>query len=135
MPGGKGEGVDTAKLAIRPALDEFFDRAHRFRLCRLSQSIEQRVGFAAKIHGTIGLITVRVTLWLEKRKASTRCVKHSDWLCHCYASARFCDITEDAINRSVFGEVILQTLSVSALGRHCLIDQTMALHRVWFLFW
>ncbi len=58
MFGGKGQGVDAAKLAVRPVLDEFFDRAHRFRLCRLTQSIEQRVGFAGKIHDTIGLITV-----------------------------------------------------------------------------
>jgi hypothetical protein len=34
--GGKGEGVDTAKLAVRPSVDEPFDRTNRFRLCRLS---------------------------------------------------------------------------------------------------
>jgi hypothetical protein len=32
-------------------------------------------------------------------------------------------------------EVIVQTLSVSARGRHCLIDEAGALHRVCFLFW
>ena len=51
VPGGKGEGVDTAKLAIRRVLDQLFDRTHRFRLRRFSQSIEERVGFAGKFHG------------------------------------------------------------------------------------
>ncbi len=58
--GGKGEGVDTAKLAVRPVLDELFDGTDRFRLRRLSQSREESVGFAGKFHGTIGLVTVTV---------------------------------------------------------------------------
>ena len=41
VPGGKGEGVDPAKVAVRRAPDELFDRAHRLRLCRLSQSLEE----------------------------------------------------------------------------------------------
>src|ERR1044072_1312646 len=59
---GKGQGIDTAKLAVRPAPDEFFDRAHRFGLCRLSQSIEQRVGFIGAIHNRIILITLAVVV-------------------------------------------------------------------------
>ena len=70
--GGKSEGIDTAKLPVRPVLDELFDRTHRFRLRGLSQSIEESVSFAGKFHCTIGLITVAVTLWLGKRKASHR---------------------------------------------------------------
>ena len=73
--GGKGEGVDTAKLAVGPVLDELFDRTHRFRLRRLSQTIEECVGFDGTFHGTLESITV--TLWLGKQKASDRCAKHS----------------------------------------------------------
>jgi hypothetical protein len=54
VPGGKGEGVDTAKLAIRRALDELFDRTHRFRLGRLSQSTEEILSFGGKFHDTFG---------------------------------------------------------------------------------
>jgi hypothetical protein len=58
VAGGKGEGVDTAKLAVRPVLDELFDRTHWFRLCRFSQSSEESVGFDGTFHGNNGLITV-----------------------------------------------------------------------------
>ena len=58
--GGEREGVNTAKLAVRPVLDELFDGTHRFWLRRLSQSIEESVGFAGKFHGTVGLVTVTV---------------------------------------------------------------------------
>ena len=57
VPGGKGEGVDPAKLAVRRVVDELFDCTHRFRLCRLPQSTEEILGFAGKFHGTIGLTT------------------------------------------------------------------------------
>jgi len=67
--GGKGEGVDTAKVAVRPVLDELFDGTHRFWLRRLSQSIEESVGFAGKFHGTVELITVTVTLSLGKTES------------------------------------------------------------------
>src|SRR5882724_11197844 len=50
VPGGKGESIDTAKLAIRRVLDEFFDRTHRFRLRRLSQSNEEILSFGGKFH-------------------------------------------------------------------------------------
>jgi hypothetical protein len=40
VPGGKGEGVDAAKLAVRCVVDDLFDCTHRFRLCRLPQSTE-----------------------------------------------------------------------------------------------
>ena len=50
VPGSKGEGVDTAKLAIRRVLDELFDRTHRFRLRGFSQSIEEILGFGGKFH-------------------------------------------------------------------------------------
>jgi hypothetical protein len=33
VPGGKGEGIDTTKVAVRPVLNQFFDRAYSFRLC------------------------------------------------------------------------------------------------------
>src|SRR5947199_818311 len=69
VPGGKREGVNTAKLAIRSVLDQVFDRTHRFRLRRLSQSTEQSVGFDGKLHYTIGLITVAVTLWRGKTES------------------------------------------------------------------
>jgi hypothetical protein len=67
--GGKGERVDAAKLAVRSVLDDLFNRTHRFRLCRLSQSIEQSVGFTAKFHGTFGSIAVTPTLWLRKTES------------------------------------------------------------------
>ncbi len=67
--GGKGEGVDTAKLAVGSVLDELFDGTHRFRLRRLSQSIEESVSFAGKFHCTFGLITVTATLWLRKTES------------------------------------------------------------------
>src|SRR5881275_516477 len=65
----KGEGVDTAKVAVRPVLDELFDGTHRFWLRRLSQGIEESVGFAGKFHGTVELITVTVTLSLGKTES------------------------------------------------------------------
>jgi hypothetical protein len=67
--GGKGEGVDTAKLAVGPVLDELFDRTHRFRLRRLSQRIEESVGFAGTFHGTFGSITGTATLWRGKTES------------------------------------------------------------------
>src|SRR4029079_18919028 len=41
VSGGKGEGVDTAQLAVRRVVDELFDCTHRVRLCRLPQSAEE----------------------------------------------------------------------------------------------
>src|SRR5262249_10456228 len=67
--GGKGEGIDAAKLAVRSVLDQLLNRAHRFRLRRLSQNSEEGFGFARKFHDTIGLITVAVTLLLGKRES------------------------------------------------------------------
>ena len=32
VPGGKGEGVDTAEITVRAVLDELFDRAYRLWL-------------------------------------------------------------------------------------------------------
>jgi hypothetical protein len=58
MLGGERKGIDAAKLTVRSVPDEFFDRTHRFRLCRLSQGIEQSVGFTANFHGTFGSIAV-----------------------------------------------------------------------------
>ena len=60
VPGGKGESVDAAKLAVRPVVYELFDRARRLRLRRLSQSSEEAFGFSGKFHGTVGLVTVTV---------------------------------------------------------------------------
>src|SRR5207244_11025049 len=37
VPGGKGEGVDTAEITVRRILDKLFDRAYRLRFRRLSQ--------------------------------------------------------------------------------------------------
>lgn len=65
MLGGKGKGVDAAKVAVRPVLDDFFDRTHRFRLSRLSQATQERVGFSGTFHGTFGLITLAAALWLS----------------------------------------------------------------------
>ena len=56
-PGRKGEDVDTAKLAIRRVLDELFDRTHRFRLRRLSQSTEEILSFGGKFHALADLTT------------------------------------------------------------------------------
>ena len=57
VPGGKGEGVDTAEITVRRILDELFDRAYRFRLRRLSQNSEKVFGFGGKFHVTIRSIT------------------------------------------------------------------------------
>ena len=51
VPGGKGEGVDAAKLAVRRVVDELFDCTHRFRLCRLPQSTEEILSVGGKFHG------------------------------------------------------------------------------------
>jgi hypothetical protein len=83
VPGGKGEGVDTAKLAIRRVVDELFDRTHRFRLRRLSQSTKEILSFGGKFHGCRCSPGRRpqiddrntVTVWLGKRKASDTCPK------------------------------------------------------------
>ena len=69
VPGGKGENVDAAKLAVRPVLDELFDCAYRLRLRRLSQNSEEVFGFAGKFHVTIRLITVAVTVCLGKTES------------------------------------------------------------------
>src|SRR5205823_14209839 len=53
--GGKGEGVNAAKLAVGSVLDEVFDRAHRLRLRRLSQSSEEAFGFSGNFHVVIGI--------------------------------------------------------------------------------
>src|SRR5436190_682292 len=71
--GGKGEDVDTRKLAVRSVLDELFDGTHRFRFRRFSQSLEESVGFDGKFHGTIGLLSVtQLPCGYEKRNASDR---------------------------------------------------------------
>jgi len=62
MLGGEREGIDAAKLMIRRVLNEFFDRAHRLRLRRLSQNTEERFGLSGKFHGITGLITAEVTV-------------------------------------------------------------------------
>jgi hypothetical protein len=62
MLGGEREGVDAAKLTVWCVLDEFFDRAHRLRLRRLSQNSEDALGFVGNFHGIIGLITAAVTM-------------------------------------------------------------------------
>src|SRR5206468_3040938 len=67
--GGKGEGVDTAEITVRPILDELFDRAYRLRLRRLSQNSEEVFGFAGRFHVTIRLITVAVTVCLGKTES------------------------------------------------------------------
>src|SRR5438067_2074287 len=61
MLGGESEGVDTTKLAVWRVLDKLFDRVHRFRLCRLSES-EERVGLAWTFHGTFESITIAVVV-------------------------------------------------------------------------
>jgi hypothetical protein len=72
MPGGKGESVNTAKIAVRAVPDELFDRTHRFRFRRLSQSIEESVGFAAKFHGNGKLIPPdTLAVWLGKTKSKS----------------------------------------------------------------
>src|SRR5205814_8782680 len=69
VPGGKGEGVDTAEITVRRILDELFDRAYRPRLGRSSQNSEEVFGFAGKFHVTIRLITVAVTVCLGKTES------------------------------------------------------------------
>src|SRR5204862_7482023 len=69
VPGGKGEGVDTAEITVRRILDELFDRAYRLRLRRLSQNSEEVFAFAGKFHVTIRLITVAVTVCLGKTES------------------------------------------------------------------
>jgi len=75
VPGGKGEDVDTTKFAIRRIPDEFLNGIYRFRLCRLSQSIEESVSFVGTLHGTFGLITIALTLGPQTRESSNRFVK------------------------------------------------------------
>jgi hypothetical protein len=74
MLGGKSEDIDTAKLAVWPVLDEFFDCTHRFWLRRLSQSVEESVGLARTFHGIIGLM-ILLSCGQGKWKASERYAK------------------------------------------------------------
>ena len=62
MLGGEREGIDAAKLTVRCVLDELFDRAHRLRLCRLSQNTEEGFDFVGNFHGMIGLTIAGVTM-------------------------------------------------------------------------
>lgn len=64
MLGGEREGIDAAKLTVWYVLDEFFDRAHGFRLRRLPQNTEEGFDFSGNFHGIIGLITAAITVWL-----------------------------------------------------------------------
>ena len=64
--GGKGEGVDAAKLAVRPVSDELFDCAYRLRL--FSQSIEKAVSFAGNFHGSRSVTQYRVARKNGKQK-------------------------------------------------------------------
>jgi len=50
MAGSKDDSINPAKLAVRRLLDQLFDRAHRFRFCRLSQRTEEILGFDGKFH-------------------------------------------------------------------------------------
>src|SRR5205814_8277603 len=63
MLGGEREGIDAAKLTVWCVLDEFFDRAHGFRLRRLPQNTEEGFDFSGNFHGIIGLITAAITVW------------------------------------------------------------------------
>src|SRR3954452_25586814 len=85
MPGGKGEDVDTAEIAVRSIFNELLDRTYRLRLCRLPQNSKEVFGFAGKSHVTIRLITVAVTVFVGKRKASDRSAVVVAWPERCFA--------------------------------------------------
>jgi len=51
VPGGKGEGVDTAEFAVRSILDNLLDGTDRFRLRRLSESTEKILSYGRMFHG------------------------------------------------------------------------------------
>jgi hypothetical protein len=53
VPGGKGEDIDAAQLAVWRIRDELFDRAYRLRFRRSSQSREEAFDFAGELHGKI----------------------------------------------------------------------------------
>src|SRR5438477_5959534 len=72
VPGGKGEGVDTAEITVRRFIDELLDRAYRLRLRRLPQNSKEVFGFARKFHVTIRLITVAVTVCLTKTESKSQ---------------------------------------------------------------
>src|SRR5947207_11790130 len=90
VPGGKGKGVDAAKLAVRRVLDQLFNRTHRFRLCRLPQSTEVILSFGRKFHGLAIDDRNTATVWLAKRKARDTCPKKrlSSAICVAHDEAR-----------------------------------------------
>jgi hypothetical protein len=69
--GGKGKGVDAAKLAVRRVLDELFDRVCHLRFCRFSQDGEGHLGFAGEFHGTILSTASRVMVRLKEMQSKS----------------------------------------------------------------
>src|SRR4029079_4388566 len=81
-PGGKGEGIDAAKLAIRRVVDELFDCSHWFRLCRLPQSIEEILSVVGKFHGLADWLlqhSYRVTRKTESKRRGLSAAQFSGY--------------------------------------------------------